>query len=73
MSVYRTIGPLVKLILLISTFTDTHIILSLQEQEPDRHDSSSSDSGITIMRPSELSPPESPSVSGAVFVETDIT
>ena len=40
--------------------------------EPERHDSSSSDSGITIMRQSECSPPESPSVSGAVFVETEI-
>lgn len=47
------------------------------EQSKDRHDSSGSDSGITILKPSDISPPESPYqtfIGHVVFsdVETDI-
>lgn len=39
-------------------------------QENERHDSSSSDSGITMLRTNDFSPPESPNVaSGGVFHE----
>lgn len=44
-------------------------------QENERHDSSSSDSGITMLRTNELSPPESPNLAsggGAVFNESDL-
>jgi hypothetical protein len=36
------------------------ILCFCQFQTKDRHDSSSSDSGITITKPSDISPPESP-------------
>ena len=47
-------------------------VLLLQEHN-DRHDSSSSDSGITMCRTNEFSPPESPNVApgGAVFHESE--
>ncbi|XP_052790610.1 GTPase-activating Rap/Ran-GAP domain-like protein 3 [Mya arenaria] len=45
----------------------------VEQPENERHDSSSSDSGITMLRNNDLSPPESPNVaSGGVFHDSTV-